>query len=379
MWRRFKRMFVSSVDSNQNAVKPLRARTVLRMEELTSRDLPSANLLGSSLRSMFELQGSIPAIHSTAFTVHHSSSKSNSSSSEGEIEFGDDATFSATLSNATGATGTASYIANSKTLMIQVKGAAVSTTLDVQLDGTSIGSLTTDASGNGSLKLTNLTNTVNVSSALTIGDVTGTFSAAPSEYESENNEHSGREGHCGGEAAFTATISNSTGATGTASYFTNTNSLKVKVTGATASTTLDVQMDGKSIGSVSTDASGNGTVTVKSLTSAVTATSTLTVGDLTGTFTQNNFSANLSGASASVTGQAGYESLEHSLKVHFTGGTAKTTYNVLIDGTSVGILTTNQSGAGRFHLDLATLVIKSGTLLAITDSSNVTVLQGTFA
>jgi hypothetical protein len=193
------------------------------------------------------------------------------------------------------------------------------------------------------------------------------------------SSHVAKEGHCGADATYSATLSNSTGATGTASYLAGSNSLKIQVKGATASSTLDIQLDGVSIGTLTTDASGNGKVTLTNLTAAVNANSALTVGDLTGTFTQVKFSASLTGSASTQTGTAGYNALKHSLNLYFTGAAAKTAYSVLIDGVSVGTLTTNKSGVGKFHLDISTLDIKTGTVIAITDSTNTTIYQGTFA
>jgi hypothetical protein len=204
------------------------------------------------------------------------------------------------------------------------------------------------------------------------------FAQRSSDSDSAGSSHEGQGGQCGADATYTATLANASGASGTASYFAGNNSLKIQMKGATASTTLDVQLDGVSIGSLTTDASGNGKVTLTDLTAVVNANSTLAVGDLTGTFTQVKYSATLTGSSSTQTGQAGYNALKHSLNLYFTGATAKTVYNVLIDGSSVGTLTTNKSGAGRFHLDLSTLDIKAGTVIAITDSTNTTIYQGTF-
>ncbi|HQR08484.1 MAG TPA: hypothetical protein PLN21_16795 [Gemmatales bacterium] len=195
----------------------------------------------------------------------------------------------------------------------------------------------------------------------------------------DNSSHEGKGGQCGADATYSATLSNATGATGIASYLAGNNSLKISVKGAAASSTLDIQLDGVSIGSLTTDATGNGKVTLTDLTAVVNANSVLTVGDLTGTFTQVIFSATLTGSVSTQTGTAGYNTLKHSLNLYFTGAAAKTVYSVLIDGVSVGTLTTNKSGAGKFHLDLSTLDIKAGTVIAITDSTNTTIYQGTFA
>lgn len=203
--------------------------------------------------------------------------------------------------------------------------------------------------------------------------------SSSSETDTGTTSHEGRGGQCGAEATYSASLTNSSGATGTASYYLDSNTLKIQVKGAAASTSLDVQLDGVSIGTLTTDASGNGKLTLTDLTAVVNANSAITVGDIAGTFAQVKYSAALTGSTSTLTGQTGYNALKHSLNVYFTGGTAKTVYNVLIDGTSVGTLTTNQSGAGRFHLDLSTLDIKAGTVISITDSNNNTILQGTFA
>lgn len=210
------------------------------------------------------------------------------------------------------------------------------------------------------------------------------YTALVSQHSSENSSASdtsraGHGGQCGAEVTYTASLSNASGATGTAAYLADSNSLKIQVKGAAASSTLDIQLDGVSIGSLTTDVSGNGKVTLTDLTAVVNANSALTVGDLAGTFTQAKFTATLVGSASTQTGSAGYNTLRHALNLYITGAAAKTAYNVLIDGVSIGTLTTNKSGAGRFHLDLSTLDIKAGTVIAITDSTNTTIYQGTFA
>lgn len=205
-----------------------------------------------------------------------------------------------------------------------------------------------------------------------------TTGSSSSSSENEANEQNEGCHHGSDSTTFAATLANSTGATGTASYSANNNSLRIQVTGAAANASLDVQLDGTSIGTLTTDASGNGSLKLKNLTNPVTATSTLTVGDLTGTFTQESFSASLTGT-GSMKGNATYKASRHDLDIRIKGATANTTYNVLLDGNSVGTFTTKSSGNGRFDLDLSTLNIQAGTILTITDSVNTTILTGTFA
>lgn len=210
------------------------------------------------------------------------------------------------------------------------------------------------------------------------------FSAAlrSSSSTSSDTESNEREGHgscgAGADATFTASLSNASGATGTASYNAAKNSLSISIKGAAANSSLDVQLDGVSIGTLTTDDNGDGTLKIKNLTAAVNASSALSVGDLTGTFTQVKFTASLTGSATTTSGSAVYNSTRQALNVNLKGLDSKTTYNILLDGTSVGTVTTNKHGFARFHLDSSTLAIVAGTVLTVTDASNNTVLTGTF-
>ena len=82
------------------------------------------------------------------------------------------------MSNASGATGTASFNESNASLFVTVKGAAASTTLNVAVTDngttTTVGTVTTDASGNGHAKFTGVT--VAAGDTVTVGsDITGTF------------------------------------------------------------------------------------------------------------------------------------------------------------------------------------------------------------
>src|SRR5690242_227683 len=119
------------------ATKPksprLRSQTRLSVEELSSRVLPSASSFGAHLFS-HENHAFFSDSSNTSTSTATNSLTGDSRSSDGC--HGAEATFAATLSNASGATGKASYNATTQTLNVRVTGAAASSTLDVAVDGT---------------------------------------------------------------------------------------------------------------------------------------------------------------------------------------------------------------------------------------------------
>src|SRR5207244_4146660 len=145
--------------------KQTRIMARMQLEELMPRVLPSATPFAAALggaRSDFAASAHAPAAAHDGGGCH------------GEVH---GAVFTATLANATGATGHAAYDPVSGKLVVEVKGAAASSSLDVQIDGTSVGTLQTGTSGNGRATLTVDTTKVTVKSgsAITIGDLTGTL------------------------------------------------------------------------------------------------------------------------------------------------------------------------------------------------------------
>jgi hypothetical protein len=94
---------------------------------------------------------------------------------------------SATFTGATGTSGSAHYhadtTAGTNRLSLHVSGLAASQTFTVQIDGTTVGTLTTDANGAGRASFSNLTATISARSLLTVLDpsgstvLTGTFAA----------------------------------------------------------------------------------------------------------------------------------------------------------------------------------------------------------
>lgn len=86
--------------------------------------------------------------------------------------------FTASLSGVTGAAGTASYNANAassqNSLSLQVTGLTANATYTVQINGTTVGQLTTNASGSAQLSLSNISPTVAAGSVISVLDSTGT-------------------------------------------------------------------------------------------------------------------------------------------------------------------------------------------------------------
>jgi hypothetical protein len=185
------------------------------------------------------------------------------------------------------------------------------------------------------------------------------------------------EHHDRGATLF-ANLSDSSGATGTALFNANDGNLFVKVTGATASSTLPVVVDGTTVGSLTTNASGSGFLKLTGITAA--AGNTITVGDLTGTLAQVKYTAALTGSTTSVSGSADFNALKSRLYVSITGAAADTTYNVTVDGTVVGKIATNASGAGKLYLKLANVTVTSETAISIADTQgDPAILQGNFS
>jgi hypothetical protein len=191
-------------------------------------------------------------------------------------------------------------------------------------------------------------------------------------------------GHHAEHATLAASLTNATGATGTASFSEQNASLFVSVKGAAASTTLSVAVTDNgtttTLGTVTTDASGNGHAKFTGAT--VTAGDTITVGDLNGTFAQVKFTASLTGATGStVTGTASFNSIKNSLNLRISGADASTTYNVTVNGTVVGQITTNAHGRGHFRVTPSGVTIASASTITVvgTATGSTPILTGTFA
>ena len=192
-----------------------------------------------------------------------------------------------------------------------VTGADANTTLDVAVDGTVVGQITTDDNGAGSLELSSnpddsdeqqlpadFPTTIADGSAVTVGLLSGTL-AVPTSIG--GGCHGGDGGESDHTRLSTPLTDSSSSATGGAVYSTHTydgtttTRFAVRVRGATADSTLDVAVDGTVVGQIMTDGNGNGSLVLSSDPKnaneqplpadfpTVTDGSTVTVGSLSGT------------------------------------------------------------------------------------------------
>jgi hypothetical protein len=158
---------------------------------------------------------------------------------------------------------------------VSIKGAAADTTLDVSIGDVVVGQITTDANGNGTLKLSsnpddsseqtlpaNFPTDVAAGATITAGTLSGTL-AVPT-------GHGGCQGEFDGTRLSASLSDTETGATATVTFktytkdSTTTTRLAATVKGATANSTLDVTIDGVVVGQVTTDASGAGSLVLSS-------------------------------------------------------------------------------------------------------------------
>jgi hypothetical protein len=200
----------------------------------------------------------------------------------------------------------------------------------------------------------------------------GTTSARSSE-----GENCGHGDHA---AAFVASLTDASGATGSAQFNPTTGKLTVEVHGAPADSSLHVEIDGASVGTLTTGTSGNGKVTLSVPNSSIQDGTVIMVGDLAGAFAQVEFTASLTGTTG-ASGSARYNSQGNTLHVSVFGAAADTTYNVTVDGTQIGQLTTDSSGAGKLKTTPASgVVIAAGSTLAVSDTEGSgPILTGIFA
>ena len=152
--------------------------------------------------------------------------------------------------------------------------------------------------------------------------------------------------------------------------------LRVSVMGAAASSPLDVSVNGTSVGTLTTDASGNGTAKLRNVT--VSAGDTIQVGDLTGTLAKTRLGATLSG-STDATGRASVDVIKNHLRLRIRGAEANTTYDVSIDGTTVGQIITNGRGSGRLFVSPTAAIIAGSTISILDSTAGTTLVSGSFA
>jgi hypothetical protein len=282
-------------------------RFIFRPEPLESRTMLSGNgflhsaHLGAQLAASAGNQSDVQYVSSAiagANADHHGGCGSHGTSTDGQ-----QTSLTASLTDPnSAATGTATYSTSTDAngdvttnFNVSVSGAAANSTLDVAVDGTVVGQLTTDENGAGALALSsNPTGTeqalpadfpasISDGSVVTAGSLSGTLSTSSSQ-----------------RTSLAATLTDSTGtATASATFKSNTangkSRLSVSVSGATANSTLDVSIDGTVVGQLTTDSTGAGSLVLSSNPTGtqqafptsftgINSGSTVTVGSLTGTF-----------------------------------------------------------------------------------------------
>jgi len=192
-------------------------------------------------------------------------------------------------------------------LKVSVTGAAADSTLDVTIGETTVGQITTDATGSGLLILSSdpeddeqalpddFPTDVAAGMTVTVGSLTGTLAIG--------GRHAGGC-HADNGTSLDASLTDpdNSVAAATVAYRTSTRDgvtttkLSVSVTGAAADSSLDVSIGGTVVGQVATDSTGAGTLVLSSdptdgesplpanFPTNVAAETTVTVGSLNGSF-----------------------------------------------------------------------------------------------
>lgn len=130
-------------------------------------------------RGYFSVSNVSPALTSgAAITVLNSSSATVLSGTLATFTPASITHLSASLSGATGTSGTAHFEANTalgdNSLSVRVSGLTADSTYTVQVGGTTVGQVNTDADGDGWLAMSNVSPTVASGTVLTVLDSTGT-------------------------------------------------------------------------------------------------------------------------------------------------------------------------------------------------------------
>jgi hypothetical protein len=259
----FNKLFGQTKTSRKAVNKSRSVR--LSVEALEVRDTPSHGFgLGAALRGSGGFFA--PAQLGPAVTGWGSSS--------------DTSTLSATLTGATGASGTATFEANPNTgtnhLGVRVAGLTANTDYTVSSGTATLGTITTNANGSGTLAVNNTTASLGTGATITVTDpnsttvLTGTLAAATNPI-----------------THLAATLSGATGTSGRVSYAANantgTNSLLVEVSGLTANASYTVLSGTTTLGTITTDANGNGSLVESNVSEALASGGTISVADSTGT------------------------------------------------------------------------------------------------
>jgi hypothetical protein len=381
----FRNLFGQQKTSRKPAAKTRSVR--LSVEGLEARDTPSHGFGLGAVRPDFGVFFG-PARFGPAFTDWGGTSSTS--------------TLTAALTGASGTSGSVTFTTNTaagtNSLRVRVTGLAANTTYTVLSGTTSLGTITTDANGAGSLSATNISATLTSGAAITVADPSNATVLSGALSSSTAGVRFGCGG--GGEAsgsALTATLTGATGTSGTVTFGVNpntgTNRLTVHVAGLTASTTYTVTSGTATLGTITTNANGSGTLSVNDTTASLATASTLTVTDptsqtvLSGTLAApvnpiTHLAATLSGAtgtSGKVSYAADSNTGTNSLLVRVSGLTANATYTVLSGTNSLGTITTNANGTGTLVASNVSPALASGGTITVADSAGTTVLSGTLA
>ena len=303
----------------------------LRIENLERRELLCSSAAGASGLQL-AAQSALFARSHTAPSLTLGSPTTSSSASDEASE----THLFTTLTNSSGVVvGTAFYetevhgTTTTQELVISVVGAAANASYAVTVGTTNLGTLMTDANGNGQLCLTSSSTSTTtppssptaagtlpagftVAAGATIGlastdptvaALNGTFATASGDIGIGNGRRHGCHGDNGNVTRLVAPLTNAGVSAGRAVLKTFTNSdgtttqiLRVHVTGADPNATLPVSIDGTSVGTINTDSNGNGSLILSSNPQnsnvgqlpaglTITSSSTITVGtSITGTF-----------------------------------------------------------------------------------------------
>jgi hypothetical protein len=304
----------------------LRFCNVRRPEPLETRTMLAGNGIMPFAFMTHRFEG--PALHESATQFVSSGTAGDSAGqnlafvSLGGHEAAQGTSLSATLTDSAGtATGTVNYSTHTSngiaetTFRVSVAGATADTTFDVTVGDTVVGQLTTDDTGAGSLVLSsnptgteealpaNFPTDIGADTVVSVGTLSGMLAADSGSGDSGDTHGGGC--HSSQQTSLEASLTDSNGtATGTATYLMDTatgdTTFSVSVTGAAASSTLDVAINDTVVGQLTTDETGAGSLVLSSnptgtqqalpldFPATVSVDSNVTVGTLSGTFTSSN-------------------------------------------------------------------------------------------
>jgi hypothetical protein len=329
--------------------------------------------------------------------------------------------FTASLTDSTGGTGTASVTYQTGNLLgvsqsvITVTGdtTAEGTSQTVAIGGVPIGTIAIDATGSGTLTVptATLTAAVAVGTTVGVGPLTGSFAASTTGTgtgDGDADDGDGNSGGClhgGASAGFTSSLSDTSGNTATVTSqvgnLLGVSETVFKVTGDTsaAGTSVALAIGGTPIGNVMLDSTGAGTLIVptSSLTTSAATGTAVTLGTLSGTFAAQTGTgtgvglgcSNSGGLTSSLTDPTGGTGTATvtlntgkllgvpQTVIKVTGDTTAegTSQTVTVNGVTVGLVAIDSTGSGTLTVPTSSLT----TPAAVGSTLTVGGLSGTFS